>query len=186
MVAFNVGILPEAKEILDKAEVRIIKENVIYKIFEAFEQYLYEYEEEQKRKILESITYPGKIQFLPGYVFRQSKPAIIGVRVLAGRIKPGVVLIREDGKKVGTIKQIQSEGKSVQEAVKGMDVAISISGGVVGRNIREGSILYVDVPERDARLINRKLMQYLSMDEREAFKEFLAIKRKVEGFTWGM
>ena len=96
------------------------------------------------------------------------------------------MLIREDGKKVGTIKQIQSEGKSVQEAVKGMDVAISISGGVVGRNIREGSILYVDVPERDARLINRKLMQYLSMDEREAFKEFLAIKRKVEGFTWGM
>ncbi|MGQ4892039.1 MAG: translation initiation factor IF-2 [Candidatus Njordarchaeia archaeon] len=186
VVAFNVGILPEAKEILDKNEIKIIREEVIYKIFESFDQYIYEYEEEQKRKILESITYPGKIQFLPGYVFRQSKPAIIGVRVLAGRIKPGEVLIREDGKKVGTIKQIQSEGKSVQEAVKGMDVAISISGGVVGRNIREGSILYVDIPERDARLINRKLMQYLSMDEREAFQEFLSIKRKIEGFTWGM
>ena len=186
VVAFNVDVLPEAKEILDKNEIKIIRENVIYKVFESFEEYLYEYEEEQKRKLLESIVYPGKIQFLPGYVFRQSKPAIIGVRVLAGRIRPGNTLIREDGRKVGTIKQIQSEGKSVQEAVKGMDVAISISGGVVGRNLKEGMILYVDMPENDARLINRKLMQYLSTDEREAFKEFLKIKRKIEGFTWGM
>ncbi len=186
VVAFNVDISPEAKGILDKNEIKIIRENVIYKVFESFEEYLYEYEEEQKRKLLESIVYPGKIQFLPGFVFRQSKPAIIGVRVLAGRIKPGVALIREDGRKVGTIKQIQSEGKSVQEATRGMDVAISISGGVVGRNLREGMILYVDVPENDARLINRKLMQFLSQDEREAFKEFLKIKRKVEGFTWGM
>ncbi len=186
VVVFNVDILPEAKELLDKHEIKIIKENVIYKVFESFEEYLYEYEEEQKRKVLEAVTRPGKIQFLPGFVFRQSKPAIIGVRVLAGKIRPGLTLIREDGKKVGNIRQIQSEGKSVQEALKGMDVAISLSGGVVGRNIREGDILYVDIPEQDARLINRKLMQFLTEDEREAFKEFLAIKRKLEGFTWGM
>lgn len=186
LVVFNVNILPEAREILEKNEIKIIQDNVIYKIFEKFEEYLIEYEEEQKRKLLESIVYPGKIQFLPGYVFRQSKPAIIGVHVVAGRIKPGVYLIREDGKRVGSIKQIQSEGKSLQEAVKGMDVAVSISGGVVGRNLREGMYLYVDMPESDARLINRKLMQYLSEDEREAFKEFLRIKRKKEGFTWGM
>jgi len=186
VVAFNVDILPDAKEILEKNKIKIIQENIIYKIFEKFEEYLYEYEEEQKRKLLESIIYPGKIQFLPGYVFRQSKPAIIGVRVLAGKIKPGLTLIREDGRKVGTIKQIQSEGQSIQEAVKGMDVAISISGGIVGRNLKEGSILYVDLPESHARLINRKLMQFLPEDAREAFKEFLSIKRKIEGFTWGI
>ena len=186
VIAFNVDILPEAKELLDKYKIYIVKENIIYKIFEKIEEYLYEYEEEQKRKMLESVTYPGKIQFLPGYVFRHSKPAIIGVRVLAGKISPGVTLIREDGRRVGTIKQIQSEGKPLKEAIRGMDVAISISGGVVGRNLREGDILFVDMPEHHARLINRKLIQFLPQDAREAFKEFLSIKRKKEGFTWGL
>jgi len=186
IVMFNVGILPEAKEIIEKEGVKIIEDNVIYKIFEKFDDYLYEYEERVRRELLEGITYPGKIMILPGFIFRRSKPAIVGIRVLGGKIKPGYTLIREDGKEVGSIKQIQSEGETVQEAHYGMEVAISIDKGVVGRNIREGDILYVDVPEGDARMINRKLLNLLSPDAREAFLEFLKIKRKVKGFTWGM
>ena len=186
IVTFNVGILPEAKEIIEKEEITVISDNVIYKIFEKIDDYLYEYEERIRREMLENLVYPGKIMILPGFVFRRSKPAIVGVRVLGGKIKPGYTLIRDDGKEVGTIRQIQQEGENVQEARYGMEVAISIDKGVIGRNIKEGMILYVDVPENDARLINRKLMNYLTPDAKEAFLEFLKIKRKIKGFTWGM
>jgi len=186
IVTFNVDILPEAKEILDKEKIPVISDNVIYKIFEKIDEYLYEYEEKVRREMLENLVYPGKIMILPGYVFRRSKPAIVGVRVLGGKIKPGYTLIREDGKEVGTIKQIQSEGENVSEASHGMEVAVSIDKAVIGRNVKEGEILYVNLPENNARLINRKLLNYLTPDAKEAFLEFLKIKRKIKGFAWGM
>ena len=186
IVTFNVEILPEAREILEKEEIPVISDNVIYKLFEKFNQYLYEYEERIRREMLEAITYPGKIMILPGFVFRRSKPAIVGIRVLGGKIKPKYKLIREDGKEVGTILQIQSEGESIPEASVGMEVAISIDKAVVDRNVKEGMILYVDIPEPEARLISRKLINYLTPDAREVFREFLKIKRKTKYITWGM
>ena len=39
-------------------------------------------------------------------------------------------------------------------------------------------ILYVDVPENHARIIEREFMDILSENAKEAFKEFLEIKRK--------
>ncbi|MGQ4894866.1 MAG: translation initiation factor IF-2 [Candidatus Njordarchaeia archaeon] len=185
IIAFNVDISSEAQEIIQKEKIKVIRSNLIFEVFEALEDYLMEYEAERRQKLLESITYPGKIQILTGYIFRKSKPAIVGVRVLAGKIRPGVRLMREDGAIIGTIKQIQSEGKSVDEAIAGMDVAVSIDKGVVGRNIREEMILYVDIPERDARLINRKLINLLDSNAKDIFREFLKIKRKVKGFAWG-
>lgn len=186
IVTFNVGILHEAKELLDKDKIPVISDNVIYKIFEKIDDYLYEYEEKVKKEMLENLVYPGKIMILPGYVFRRSKPAIVGVQVLGGKIKPGYTLIREDGKEVGVIKQIQSEGENISEASRGMEVAISIDKAIIGRNVREGAVLYVNLPENDARLINRKLLNYLTPDAKEVFLEFLKIKRRIKGFTWGM
>ena len=43
-----------------------------------------ELEEEQR----EDIIHPGMVLFLPNCTFRVSKPAVIGVRVLAGEIPP--------------------------------------------------------------------------------------------------
>ena len=82
--------------------------------------------------------------------------------------------------------QIQKEGKNIQEAVIGDEVAISIDKAVYGRHIKDGTVLYVDIPESHARLINRELLQYLTEDAKEVFREFLKIKRKIHGFTWGM
>jgi len=124
------------------------------------------------------------IKFLPGYVFRVSKPAIIGVRVLAGRIKPGMKLIKEDGKVVGTIKSIQSEKKSLSEAIQGQEVAISIEGPTVGRQIKEEDILYTDLPARVVKKL--KEMKDLTYDEREVLNKIIEIKRKTVDRFWGL
>lgn len=126
---------------------------------------------------MEKLILPGKIMVLPGYVFRRSKPAIVGVRVLAGRIRPRYPLMTSSGKSIGSIMQIQQAGQSIKEATAGMDVAISIREAIVGRHIREGDVIYVDVPEQHIRILKSKFSEELSPEELELLNEIAKIKR---------
>jgi translation initiation factor 5B len=123
------------------------------------------------------------IKFLPEYVFRVSHPAVIGVRVLGGRIKTGLRLMKEDGKPIGSIKGIQSENKPVEEAIQGQEVAISIEGVTVGRQIKGEDILYTDLPASDAKKL--KDIDVLNSDEKDVLNKIFEIKRKTDRF-WGM
>jgi len=179
VLAFNVKVLPEAKELAEKEDIKIFQHNVIYKLIEDFEEWLRQLKEEEKRKMLETLVRPGKVRILPGFVFRRSDPAIVGVEVVGGVIKPKYPLMKEDGSRVGSIQQIQDRGQSVQEARAGQQVAISIKGKVmVGRHIHEGDILYTDVPAEHARLWLTKFKNELSDDERHVLQEIIKIKRK--------
>jgi translation initiation factor 5B len=179
ILAFNVKVLPEAEEEAKKHEIPIFTNNVIYRLLEDFEKWYKEQVEAEKRAELEKLVRPGKIRILPGYVFRRSNPAIVGVEVLGGVIKPGYPLMREDGRHIGTIHQIQDRGKSIPEARAGMAVAISIRGRVmVGRHIDEGDVLYTDIPEKHAILWLTKYKSELTDDEKVVLKEIIKIKRK--------
>ncbi len=119
---------------------------------------------------------------LPDCVFRLSKPAIVGVRVLAGRIRPGQRILRADGRVVGKIKSIQTEGKSLKEAIAGEEVAISVEAVTVGRQLCVEDILYIDIPEGDCIRLSKS---ELNVDEQEIFDKVCEIKRKERQF-WGM
>jgi translation initiation factor 5B len=179
ILAFNVKVLPEAKELAEKEGIKIFQHNVIYKLIEDFEEWLKQLKEEERRKELEQLIRPGKIRIIPGFVFRRSNPAIVGVEVLGGTIKPGYPLMKESGERVGSILQIQDKGKTVQIARAGQQVAISIKGRVlVGRHINEGDILYTDIPSSHARLWQTKFKKELSDDEWYTLQEIIKIKRK--------
>ncbi|MEM4673009.1 MAG: translation initiation factor IF-2, partial [Sulfolobales archaeon] len=136
---------------------------------------------EEIRRELDNIYRPGKIRVLPGYVFRRSEPAIVGVEVLGGVIRPGYPLMREDGKRIGIIMQIQERGKALDIARTGSSVAISIRGNVlVGRHFDEGDILYTDIPEKHAIDLVERFWNYISDDEKLVLKEIVEIKRKVD------
>jgi translation initiation factor 5B len=181
--SFNVKVLPEAKEELSGKDVEVFEEDVIYTIMEKYDQWLERKKAELERKRREDYTHPGMIRFLPEYVFRASHPAIIGVRVLAGRIKDGIKLMRDDGKVIGSIKGIQSENKSIDEALQGQEVAISIEGVTVGRQIKGNDILYTALPESDAKKL--KDMDVLTLDEKDILNKIIEIKRKDNKF-WGI
>ena len=51
----------------------------------------------------------------------------------------------EKGKRVGVIHQMQHEGKNLEIASKGTQVALSIKGPTIGRQINEGDIFYTDL-----------------------------------------
>jgi translation initiation factor 5B len=183
ILAFNVKILPEAKEELSSSDVTVFAEDVIYTMMEKYEEWIINKKEEIERARRKEYTYPGMIKFLPEYVFRISNPAVIGVRVLGGRIKPGIKLMRQDGRTIGEIKSIQSEKKSLDEAIQGQEVAIAIDGVTVGRQIKPGDILYTDLPENDAKKLIE--MNLLNPDERDVLNKIIEIKRSKDRF-WGM
>jgi len=139
--------------------------------------------EELEKKRREDYIHPGMIKFLPEYVFRVSHPAVIGVRVLGGRIKIDMKLMDQDGKSIGNIKGLQLDNKSIAEALQGAEVAISIEGVTVGRQIKGGDIFFTDIPESDAKKL--RLMDVLNEDEKDVLNKILDIKRKTNKF-WGM
>lgn len=181
ILGFNVPVLPEAKEAISD-EVTIFTNNVVYKIVEDYQDWLSKKKEELENRSREEITHPGSIRILPDYIFRLSKPAIVGVRVLAGRIRPEQRLLKEDGRVVGRIKSIRSGEKSLKEAIAGQEVAIAIEGVTVGRQIHPDEVLYIDIPEGDARKLKGMDLNY---DEKEILEKVISIKRKTDKF-WAM
>lgn len=181
--AFNVKLLSEAKEELTKTDITVFNEDVIYTIMENYGEWIERKKAELERERRKDYIHPGMIKILPEYIFRVSHPAIVGVRVMAGRVKNEMKLMKDDGRSIGRIKGIQSENRSVDEAVQGEEVAISIDGVTVGRQIKGGDILYTDIPESDAKKLRE--MDVLNIDEKDVLNKIFEVKRKTENF-WGM
>jgi translation initiation factor 5B len=185
ILAFNVKVLPDAQEEAERGGAEILQENIIYRLLERYEEWVKRKREEVRAKILESYVRPAKFALKPGYVFRRSDPAIVGVDILGGVLRPKAPLIRNDGKPVGTIRELQKERKSVHEGRLGDELAVSIEGPMVGRHIREGDVLYTDVPRDHALALKRDLRDLLSGDELAVLDEIIAIKQR-EDPTYGL
>ena len=183
ILAFNVRVLDDAREeLLKNKDLKVIEGDVIYRLLEEYKARV-----EQRKTEIEAAKrlerpYPAKILFLPEYVFRASKPAIFGIRVLAGRIRPGMPLMRDDGKRIGRVRSVRSGEEVVTEAIAGQEVAIAVDGITVGRQVKGGDVLLVELSEEDARTLRDA---ELNPDEREVLEQIATIKRRTDPF-WGM
>jgi len=184
ILGFNIEILPDAISEIQKTSVPVFQSDVIYSILENYDTWVDEQKMKMEQERLEAVIRPGAIRILPDCVFRQSKPAIVGVQVIGGVIRTQVPLIRDDGAVAGIVKGIQEHNENIGSATVGMEVAVAIDGPTVGRQIHEGDILYVNIPEKHARIVEQELKPRLAEDERETLENFMAIKRKKEPF-WG-
>ncbi len=181
IVGFNVATESEAT--IDE-RIKIISSEIIYKIVEELEIWREEKALEIEREKLAKLTMPCKISVLPNLCFRQSKPAVFGIKVEAGTLKPGISLINDKGEEVDKIKNLQSEGKSVEKAKKGKELAISLPKITFGRQVKENQILYCSITEQEFRQL-KKNKRYLTKDEISVLQEIAQIKRKIKA-TWGI
>jgi translation initiation factor 5B len=180
VIAFGVPVLPDAVAEAGEA-VRVFRADVMYR---AIEEYLTWRQQRQREVDLArwaELVRPAKLEVLEGFVFRASKPAIVGVRVLGGVLRPGVRLMRSDGTEVGLLKGLQRENTSVPEAPEGTELAASIDGAVFGRNLKARDVLWVSLPEAAARALKD---QPLTPNERTILDEVVRMRRTVHPF-WG-
>ena len=182
IMAYSTEILEEAEDEISSSEagVKHIGSDIIYRILEEREEWVEARKNELEEESREIVVYPGRVMLLPDHTFRVSKPAVVGVRVLAGRVHIGQGLLK-DGNRVGRIKSIRSGQESLKDARQGAEVAISVDGVTVGRQIEEGDILLVDIPESHARKLRKLEMTPV---EEEVYEELLSIHRKNDHF-WG-
>jgi translation initiation factor 5B len=181
VLAFNVPVLADAVPEALRDRVRIFSGPVIYQLLEEYATW-----RDERQRTLEAeqrleLVHPAKFQVLPGFVFRRSKPAVVGIRVLSGRLRPGVRVMSRQGEEVGLLRSLQRENESVKEAEEGAELAASIEGPTVGRTLLEGDVLYVTIPEASARALRDRP---LSDAERAVLDEVVRIRRATQPF-WG-
>ena len=178
ILGFNVKVLDDAKKEAGEREVQIFNEKIIYNLVRNYTDWV-KYQQEHADSIMfEEIPPICKLQFLKGFVFRRNDPAVFGAEILIGKLRQKNHVINENGGKVGIIHQIQDKGKNIEEARKGMQVAVSIRGPTIGRQINEGDFFYTDVNSRQAKLLIEKFGHRLNEEEKETFEFILNIKRK--------
>ena len=180
VIGFNVGISGDVKY---EEKVKLLTNDVIYKLIEDFEKWRLEKGKEILRKKLEVLTMPCKVKVLR-FVFRKSKPAIFGILIEAGSLREGMPLMDSSGKRIDKIKAMQSEGKGVKIAKKGQELAVSLPNITFGRQVNENDILYSELSESEFKKLKEN-KSLLSPDELSALKEILEIRRR-EKSTWGL
>jgi translation initiation factor 5B len=175
---FNVQIDEEASEASFDSGVKIINADIIYKLIDDYKAFVDERQKSSLSKAESRIVFPGAVEALPNSCFRVSHPAIFGVKVGAGRIKAGYLLINDIGEVIGKIKGIQNEKAPLESAKKGDQVAISMDEPTFGRQVREGQKLYTRVTDEDERLLKGEFANLISDEEVDLLKIISEIKKK--------
>jgi len=184
VIGFNVLIDEDAKELIKQNKIKVLTQEVIYKLIEELTEFRNEKRKEIEKKRLMGLTTLCKLKILHQYVFRNTKPAIFGVNVEAGKLISSLNLIDDKEEKIGRVKNIQSENKSVNEAKENIEVAISIPGINFERTLKNKNFLYSNISESQFRNF-RKNKDLLSSNEIKLLQEIAEIKRK-EKPDWGM
>jgi translation initiation factor 5B len=178
VLGFSVKVLDDAQKEAQNRAVKIFNEQIIYNLVRSYTDWV-TYQREHEESILFNELPPVcKFQFLKGFVFRRNDPAVFGAEIQVGRLKQKVQVVNEEGKKVGTIHQIQDSGKAIEEATVGMQIAVSIKEPTIGRQINEGDIFYTDLNSRQAKQLLERFNHRLNDQEMEILNMLVALKRK--------
>ncbi len=184
ILGFSVKGNTEVAESLNSedSEIKFFSGSIIYHILDAYEAWREETAEQIAAELRESLVYPGRLLFLKDHTFRAKGPAIVGMRVVGGRVHIGQRLMKLDGTPVGQIKSLRTrDSDDVKEANQGDEVAVAISGPTVGRHIEELDEFYVDVPESHAKRLKKIDLNPI---EQEILEELIRLHRK-ENHFWG-
>ena len=178
VLGFNVKVLDDAQRESQERNVKIFNEQIIYNLVRTYTDWVTYQREHEESILFNEIPPICKFQFMRGYIFRRNDPAVFGAEVLVGKLRQKVLVMSNDGKKIGIIQQVQENGKAIEEATKGMQVAVSIRGPVIGRQINEEDTFYTDLNSRQAKLLIERFNHRLNEEENEVFKNILGLKRK--------
>ena len=180
VLGFNVKILEEANREAQERGIQIFNENIIYNLVRSYTEWVRYQKEHEDSILFNEIPPVCRFQFMKGFIFRRNYPAVFGAEIQIGKLRQKVNVLNEDGKKIGTIHQIQENGKPIDEATKGEQVAVSIKDISVGRHINEGDIFYTDLRSKEAKLLLERFGYRLSQEEKDILDRLVAMKRKVD------
>ncbi|MFH1133587.1 MAG: translation initiation factor IF-2 [Nanoarchaeota archaeon] len=183
VLGFNVAPLEDVEAFAKERGITLITDPIIYRLIERIQGWQAQKKAELEGGRLDLVMRPCKIEIMKGYLFRQSNPAIVGVDVLAGTLRSGMQLMK-DNEPITTVRALQHEKESITTAEQGKQVAASLDRITMGRQVNEGDILYSFVDEEAFRKL-KQLKEHLSPSEITILKE-IAEKMRKDNPMWGI
>jgi translation initiation factor 5B len=180
ILGFNVKILEEANREAQERGIQVFSERVIYNLVRNYTDWVSYQREHEDSILFNEIPPVCRFQFMKGFVFRRNFPAVFGAEIQIGKLRQKVEVINEVGKRIGIIHQIQENGKPIDEATQGEQVAVSIKEISVGRHINEGDIFYTNLKSREAKLLLERFSARLTPDEKSLLDKIIEMKRRVD------
>jgi translation initiation factor 5B len=180
ILGFNVKILEEANREAQERGVQVFSERVIYNLVRNYTDWVSYQREHEDSILFNEIPPVCRFQFMKGFVFRRNFPAVFGAEIQIGKLRQKVEVINEVGKRIGIIHQIQENGKPIDEATQGEQVAVSIKEISVGRHINEGDIFYTNLKSKEAKLLLERFSARLTPDEKSLLDKIIEMKRRVD------
>ncbi|MEM0470709.1 MAG: translation initiation factor IF-2 [Candidatus Anstonellales archaeon] len=171
VIGFNVNISREDLEFAESHGVKIIIGDVIYRLIESYKERVREKRERLLQELMQKATPPAKLFVMKDYIFRISKPAIFGIRVIEGEIRTNMRLINNQGEIIGEVVGIQKNKIQINSAKAGEEVAIAVNGGEIGDNILPDSFLWSDVSDID------KWRDMISQELYEEYRRILLLRK---------
>ncbi|GAV91958.1 GTP_EFTU domain-containing protein/GTP_EFTU_D2 domain-containing protein/IF-2 domain-containing protein [Cephalotus follicularis] len=153
ILAFDVKVTPEVRELADELGVKIFMADIIYHLFDQFKAYINNLKEEKKREAADEVVFPCVLKILPNCIFNKKDPIVLGVDVVEGIAKVGtpICIPQKDFIDIGRIASIEDNHKPADSAKKGKKVAIKI----VGSSSEEQQKMYGRHFELDDELVSR-------------------------------
>jgi len=182
ILGFNVGFFDQEVE-KSLNDVGVIRSPVVYQLIDDFLIWRENVMREIERRKLKELPTICKFTILD-FIFRNSNPAVFGVKIDGGVLKKKLNFINRDDVKIGSVKEIQLEKKSVPEAVSGQEVALSMPGVNFERQLKIGESMYTNLGESHFRKF-KEHKDLLSKEEKSILQEIAAIKRRTNT-TWGI
>ncbi|KAB2635193.1 eukaryotic translation initiation factor 5B-like [Pyrus ussuriensis x Pyrus communis] len=174
ILAFDVKVTPEAREMADDLGVKIFIADIIYHLFDQFKAYIDNIKEEKKKESADEAVFPCVLKIMPNCVFNKKDPIILGVDVLDGILKVGtpICIPQRDFISIGRIASIENNHKPVDMAKKGSKLAIKIIGSnseeqqkMFGRHFEIDDELVSQISRNSIDVLKVNYRDELSMDE---------------------
>ncbi|CAD5317404.1 unnamed protein product [Arabidopsis thaliana] len=167
ILAFDVKVTTEARELADEMGVKIFCADIIYHLFDLFKAYIENIKEEKKKESADEAVFPCVLQILPNCVFNKKDPIVLGVDVIEGILKIGtpICVPGREFIDIGRIASIENNHKPVDYAKKGNKVAIKI----VGSNAEEQKMFgrHFDMEDELVSHISRRSIDILKSNYRD-------------------
>ncbi|XP_020533049.1 eukaryotic translation initiation factor 5B isoform X2 [Jatropha curcas] len=174
ILAFDVKVTQEARELADEMGVKIFIADIIYHLFDQFKAYIDNLKEEKKKEAADEAVFPCILKILPNCIFNKKDPIVLGVEIEEGIAKIGtpICVPNRDFIDIGRIASIENNHKPVDYAKKGQKVAIKIVGSnseeqqkMFGRHFEIDDLLVSHISRRSIDILKANYRDDLSMDE---------------------
>merc|ERR1719229_941510 len=147
ILAFNVKVAPDARQLAEEQGVRIFEAEIIYHLQDMFEKYMKKLKEDRKNAAKDIAVFPVEFKIIDSqHVYHNKNPFVFGVQIIRGslRLNTPIVAQRWNESKIATplflgrVYSIRMEDKDKQIAKIGDKVSVRIQGDDDTKNIQVG------------------------------------------------